>query len=161
MHVTWYHELRDSWVAWVRRLRAQLYVGYMRYVSPKRSLGLTFNVGNKEAVAQATLLKKRLCHSCFPVNFAKFRKTPFFTEHLWWLLLKDFCMGEFLLCVGPKILLSVIFFFAWVRMFWYVSNFISSLEKCFQSIWFIAIKFNQIYFQSFLKKDQLKICSTE
>ena len=110
MHVTWYHELRDSWVAWVRRLRAQLYVGYMRYVSPKRSLGLTFNVGNKEAVAQATLLKKRLCHSCFPVNFAKFRKTPFFTEHLWWLLLKDFCMGEFLLCMGPEILLQVIFF---------------------------------------------------
>ena len=24
---------------------------------------------------------------CFPVNFAKFRRTPFFTEHLRWLLL--------------------------------------------------------------------------
>ena len=24
----------------------------------------------------ATLLKKRLCHRCFPVNFAKFLKTP-------------------------------------------------------------------------------------
>ena len=23
----------------------------------------------------------------FPVNFAKFLGTPFFTEHLWWLLL--------------------------------------------------------------------------
>ena len=35
----------------------------------------------------ATLLKKRLWHRCFPVNFAKFLRTPFFTEHLRWLLL--------------------------------------------------------------------------
>ena len=35
----------------------------------------------------ATLLKKRLWHSCFPVNFVKFLRTPFFIEHLWWLLL--------------------------------------------------------------------------
>ena len=24
---------------------------------------------------------------CFPVNFVKFLRTPFFTEHIWWLLL--------------------------------------------------------------------------
>ena len=35
----------------------------------------------------ATLLKKRLWHRCFPVNFAKFLRTPFPTEHLRWLLL--------------------------------------------------------------------------
>ena len=35
----------------------------------------------------ATLLKKRLWHRCFPVNFAKFLRTPFFAEHIWWLLL--------------------------------------------------------------------------
>ena len=35
----------------------------------------------------ATLLKKRLLHRCFPVNFEKFIRTPFFIEHLWWLLL--------------------------------------------------------------------------
>ena len=35
----------------------------------------------------ATLLKKRLWHRCFPVNFAKFLKTPFLPEHLRWLLL--------------------------------------------------------------------------
>ena len=28
--------------------------------------------------APATLLKKRLCHRCFPVNFVKFLRTPFF-----------------------------------------------------------------------------------
>ena len=37
--------------------------------------------------ATAILLKKRLWHRCFPVNFAKFLRTPFFIEHLWWLLL--------------------------------------------------------------------------
>ena len=38
----------------------------------------------------ATLLKKRLLHSCFPVNFAKLLRTLFMTEHLWWLLLSFF-----------------------------------------------------------------------
>ena len=35
----------------------------------------------------ATLLKKRLWHRFFPVNFAKFLRTLFLTEHLWWLVL--------------------------------------------------------------------------
>ena len=35
-----------------------------------------------------TLLRKRLWHRCFPVNFANFLRIPFITEHLWWLLLK-------------------------------------------------------------------------
>ena len=35
----------------------------------------------------ATLLKKRLGHMYFPLNFAKFLITPFLTEHLRWLLL--------------------------------------------------------------------------
>ena len=33
---------------------------------------------NKVADRSATLLKKRLWHRCFPVNFAKFLRTPFF-----------------------------------------------------------------------------------
>ena len=37
----------------------------------------------------ATLLKKRLWHRCFPMNFAKFLRTPFLTEHLRWLLLSS------------------------------------------------------------------------
>ena len=36
----------------------------------------------------ATFFKKRLWHRCFPVNFVKFLRTPFLTEHLRWLLLK-------------------------------------------------------------------------
>ena len=35
----------------------------------------------------ATLLKKRLWYTCFPVNFVKFLRAPFFIEHLWWLVL--------------------------------------------------------------------------
>ena len=34
-----------------------------------------------------TLLKKKLQQRCSTVNFAKFLKTPFFTEHFRWLLL--------------------------------------------------------------------------
>ena len=52
---------------------------------------------NKVADPRATnLWKKSFWHSCFPVNFAKFLRTPSFTEHFWWhlviLLLKYVCM---------------------------------------------------------------------
>ena len=43
---------------------------------------------NKDAgLRPATLLKKRLWHRCFPVNFVKLLRTPFFTEQPFWLLL--------------------------------------------------------------------------
>ena len=42
---------------------------------------------NKVAgVTPTTLLKKRLWHRCFAVNFVIFLRTLFFIEHLWWLL---------------------------------------------------------------------------
>ena len=41
----------------------------------------------------ATLLKKRLWHTCFLVNFAKFLRTPFLTEH--------FQATAFLMCSPP------------------------------------------------------------
>ena len=47
------------------------------------------NICARVSLRPATLLKRRLKHRCFPVNFAKFRKTLFLTEHLWWLLLKS------------------------------------------------------------------------
>ena len=51
-----------------------------------------FETRNKRSLSfldarTATLFKKSLWHSRFPVNFAKFIRTSFFTEHLWWLLL--------------------------------------------------------------------------
>ena len=33
-----------------------------------------------------SFIKKRLQHRCFTVSIAKFLRTPFYTEHLWWLL---------------------------------------------------------------------------
>ena len=30
---------------------------------------------------------KKETHRCLPVNFVKFLRKPFLTEHLWWLLL--------------------------------------------------------------------------
>ena len=53
----------------------------------------------KLQAARATLLKKRLWHRYFPVNFAKFLRTPFFTEHLWWLLLEQLSSTALLLVV--------------------------------------------------------------
>ena len=44
---------------------------------------------NKIAGRPATFLKKRLWSRCFPVNFGKFLRAPFFTEHIQWLLLKE------------------------------------------------------------------------
>ena len=41
---------------------------------------------------------------CFPVNFMKFLRTPFFTEHLRWLLL--FNVISFLQDIKQNVLLS-------------------------------------------------------
>ena len=52
--------------------------------------GVLRNLQNvqKNIYARASfLLKKRLRHRCFPVSFAKFRRTSSVTEHLIWLLL--------------------------------------------------------------------------
>ena len=44
-------------------------------------------VSSKMSLNTDILSKKRLWHRCFPVNSAKFLRTPVITEHLWWLLL--------------------------------------------------------------------------
>ena len=43
---------------------------------------------NVAGLQACNFIKKSLQHRCFPVKFAKFLRTPFFTEHLRWLLLK-------------------------------------------------------------------------
>ena len=40
----------------------------------------------------AILLWKRTWRRCFPLNCAKFLRTTFLTEHLWWLLLIVICI---------------------------------------------------------------------
>ena len=44
------------------------------------------------------LLKQRLWHRCFPVNFAKFLRTPFLTEYFRWPLL--FCILILKKCIS-------------------------------------------------------------
>ena len=58
---------------------------FAKYTGKHLRQGLFFN--KAAGLRPATLLKKRLWHRCFPVNFAKFLRTPFFIEHLRWLLL--------------------------------------------------------------------------
>ena len=50
--------------------------------------GLSLFFDNIADLSPATLLKKRLWHRYFSVNFAKFLRTSFVTEHLRWLFLK-------------------------------------------------------------------------
>ena len=65
----------------------------------------------------ATLLKERLWPRYFPVNFAKFLRTPFLKEHLWWLLLNI----EYLLVIFHSVghPLSVMVFITYSMSFAY------------------------------------------
>ena len=47
-----------------------------------------------KGLQSCNFMKKRLQHRCFPPNFAKFLQTPFFIEHLWWLLLTLKCQRK-------------------------------------------------------------------
>ena len=65
-----------------------------KFTGKKLCQNLFFNkVGG---LRPATLFKKRLWQWYFPVNFAKFLRTTFLTEHLWWLLLTN---GIVFLCI--------------------------------------------------------------
>ena len=55
-----------------------------------KQLSQSFFFNKFAGLRSATLLKKKFWHRCFPVNFAKFIRTPFFKKHLWWLLLQAF-----------------------------------------------------------------------
>ena len=64
----------------------------------EKQLCQSFFFNKAAGLRSVTLLKKRLWHKCFSVNFAKFLGTPFFTEffteHLRWLLLLLFPMNQ-------------------------------------------------------------------
>ena len=52
-----------------------------------------------EGLMPATFIKNRLQHRWFSVSIAKFFRTAFFVEHLWWLLLKQTKKGILLFAV--------------------------------------------------------------
>ena len=58
---------------------------FTKFTGKNLCQSLFFNIVAR--LMPATLLKKRLWHKCFPVNFAKFLRTPFLIEHSRWLLL--------------------------------------------------------------------------
>ena len=66
--------------------------GFLRNFAKLTVKHLCQGVFLKEVVGlrPATLFKKILRHRCFPINFAKFLRTPFITGHLRWLLLDYF-----------------------------------------------------------------------
>ena len=55
-------------------VRKGVFGNFAKFKGKDLCQGLFFN---KVAGRPATLLKKRLWHGCFPVNFAKFLRTPF------------------------------------------------------------------------------------
>ena len=91
-------------------------------------------------LGRATLLKKRFWHRCFPVNFAKFLRTPFFTEHLWWLLLFYI---TFLICLTTQgITVSISLFWSSKFIFYtFESYFIVNIE-CVWASFRIKVTFN-------------------
>ena len=53
-----------------------------RKVFCKKEVPRNFTKFTRNDLRPATLLKKRLWHSCFPVSFVKFLSIPFLIEHL-------------------------------------------------------------------------------
>ena len=69
-----YHWYRSS------HQRCSIRISVAKFTGKHLCQSLFFN--KVVGVRSATLLKKRLWHKCFPVNFAKFLRAHFFTEHL-------------------------------------------------------------------------------
>ena len=57
-----------------------LYIGFWKYLYVSKVYKYS-EAASGGVLRPATLLKKRLCHRCFPLNFVKFLRTPFI-EHL-------------------------------------------------------------------------------
>ena len=74
-------------VTWLRSSRPEVFCengvlrNFTKFTVKHLHHSLFFN--KVAGLRSATLLKKRLWHRCFPVNFVKFLRTPFLTEHLW------------------------------------------------------------------------------
>ena len=79
--------LRDSSVTYYEKKIID--VSMIAEVIQKQSPGGATAILSKTTalLRSATLLKNRLLHLCFHVNFAKFLRTSFFIEDHWWLLL--------------------------------------------------------------------------
>ena len=64
-----------------RSIKIDVLKNFTKFTGKHLCQSLFFN--KVEGLSPATVLKKRLWYSCFPVNFMKFLRTPIFIEHLW------------------------------------------------------------------------------
>ena len=67
---------------------------FVKFTGKHVCQGLFFIKLQASSLKPSTLLEKRLWHRCFLVNFTKLLRTPFYTEHLWWLLPSDFSLSR-------------------------------------------------------------------
>ena len=81
----------NSTVPIIRSSRSQLFfkIGFLKNFAEfiERHLCQSLFLNKITGLKPAILLKKKLWHRFFGVNFAKFFRTPFLKEHLRWLLL--------------------------------------------------------------------------
>ena len=79
------------WLRWFRSSRPEVLCkkGVLRNFTKftGKHLCQSLFLNKVAGLRPATLLKKRLWHRCFSVNFVRFLRTPFSIEYLWWLLL--------------------------------------------------------------------------
>ena len=82
------------WEPWERNYRSSrshkfFKIDFLKNIAKFQSkIPVLESLSNRAASLKAWNFIKRLQHRCFPVKFAKFLRTAFFTEHLRWLLLK-------------------------------------------------------------------------
>ena len=60
---------------------------YVAHISHRKTVVLECLFNKNSGLSSSNYIKKRLQHSCLSVKFAKLLRTPYFTEHLRWLLL--------------------------------------------------------------------------
>ena len=80
----------------------------------------------------ATLFKNKLWQRCFPVNFAKFLRTPFSIEHLQWLLLNMKYKKEILSQIFYLIFYFILFYTLHV-LCWKMTKNTLKILGCLQS----------------------------
>ena len=96
-------------------------------------------------------LKKRLWHRCFPVNFVKFLRTSFFTEHLRWLIL----------VITVNLLLTSRIVKMWFRT--YNKNLLNGISCCCSDLsyiyWLFILSFKLHHDQVSLRSYRWRFCS--
>ena len=93
------NQWKGNWMFILRRKKCYTWTVLLRLVFPDKQYSSEVfqtllavlhvsEVAVAEVFCKKDVLENFANHRCFPVNFAKFSRTIFFIENLWWLLLK-------------------------------------------------------------------------